>query len=153
MTRPGPMFWPAVVLLSLAAAGRFSVAGDSPRGGQARPPIESILPRHFGFGISCFGAAGDWPERMRRERGVAWDFYYMYLVPVGDVKARNEHLTGFLRRSERAGAIPIVSFYQLLDRGRKGVGHGSDLDSGAGQQLPHQGAQRLEDGVNLFPQP
>ncbi len=88
-------------------------------GAPGRLPIESVLPRHFGFGISCFSAAGDWPERMKQQHGVAWDFFYIYLVPVDDVRARNEHLANFLRRSEKAGAIPIVSFYQLLQRGQR----------------------------------
>ena len=101
--------------------GGSSSAGSPPQGD--RPPIESILPGRFGFGVSSFGAVLDWPAEVQTSHGIDWDFLYWYQLMDGT----QDFLEGKLRRARGLGAIPVVTHYQLLDRGRR-AGYSGDTE-------------------------
>ncbi|MBE7466350.1 MAG: hypothetical protein HS116_23015 [Planctomycetes bacterium] len=107
--------WPVWALL-----GAFEVCAGEP----ARPPIETLLPPHFGFGISCYGSNGQWPERSKSELGVPWDFGYVYAF----ANSEESYLTWFFERSERMRVRPVLSFYGLLKLGQEQGIAGTEIE-------------------------
>ncbi|MCZ7646242.1 MAG: hypothetical protein M5U26_13330 [Planctomycetota bacterium] len=117
--RPHTIHTAAGLLLTAALSWGFVRAE-----GSARPPFESILPPHFGFGVSCFGSNGAWPERAKRELGAQWDFAYVYVFP----RTEESYVAWFLGKAEKMQARPILSFYGLLELGRAAGYGGSEID-------------------------
>lgn len=99
------------------------------------PGAASAAPRHdicadlgktLGVGVSSFSAAGDWPTTAEQQYGVDWKFLYLYVVPTSDPKAAVESfLLSKASTAKSLGAIPVFTFYELLQ-----IGQGSGL-SGA----------------------
>lgn len=106
----------AVTMFTLWAALVCPAAGYSQSNGFIRPPIEQILPRHFGWGVSCFGGAKQWPEEMKKKHGIRWDYLYVYIFPK---RTKEGYVRWLFDRAEKMQAIPILSFYGLLQLGRE----------------------------------
>jgi hypothetical protein len=96
---------------STTSAGTTSTT--TPTGGD-RPPIASVLPAYFGFGVSSFGAVLEWPGQVKASHGIEWNYLYWYQLMGGT----QDFLEAKLERADALGAIPVVTHYQLLDRGR-----------------------------------
>lgn len=95
---------------SQADAGRQADAGTTGN----RPPIETVLPDVFGFGVSSYGAVLDWPAEVQASHILDWNYLYWYML-----KDANEwYLETKLQRAFDLGTIPVITHYQLLDRGR-----------------------------------
>ena len=108
----------AVSCAGLAACGGAAGAGDQqpavPVSAQStRPPIETILPGYFGFGVSSFGGVLEWPGQVKQSHGINWNFLYWYQLK----DATQWYLETKLQRAADLGAIPVITHYQLLDRG------------------------------------
>lgn len=86
-----------------------------------RPPIESVLPGYFGFGVSSFGNVLEWPQQVKESHGIGWSFLYWYQL----MDASQWYLETKLQRADDLGAIPVVTHYQLLERGQR-AGYGGD---------------------------
>lgn len=110
-------------------AGGAGAAGGNPAGGTggggagtggnasdagARPPIGTVLPPYFGFGVSSFGAVLDWPGQVAASHGIDWNYLYWYQLMGGS----QDFLEAKLQRANDLGAIPVITHYQLLDRGK-----------------------------------
>ena len=93
-----------------------STAGSSggPAGGTGgRPDILDVAPSYFGFGYSSFSATRSWPPSVRESHGINWDFLYWYHLNT----ASDEVLPARLSEAQDQGVIPVLTHYQLLDRG------------------------------------
>ncbi len=75
---------------------------------------------HFPFGISSYGAAGDWLESAHTDHGVGWGFVYVYILPPEETTDLDDY-TWFIGYkadvADSVGAIPTFTFYQLLKIG------------------------------------
>jgi hypothetical protein len=72
------------------------------------------------FGISSFGDAGDWLVEAHDAYGVDWGFVYVYLVPP-DPAALDAYASFIEEKHAVAtsvGAMPVFTFYQLLQIGQ-----------------------------------
>ena len=83
--------------------------------GGGRPPIATVLPSYFGFGVSSFGAVLEWPGQVKASHGIEWNYLYWYQLPGGT----QDFLEAKLARADALGTVPVVTHYQLLDRGRE----------------------------------
>jgi hypothetical protein len=79
----------------------------------ARPPIDTLLPKHFAFGVSSFGGVLEWPGQVKESHQIQWDFLYWYQL----MNSSKWFLETKLARAEALGAIPIITHYQLKERG------------------------------------
>ncbi|RLB52392.1 MAG: hypothetical protein DRI90_22175 [Deltaproteobacteria bacterium] len=95
---------------STPGACREDCSGYSEGG---RPPIDTVLPPYFGFGVSSFGAVLDWPGQVKASHGIQWNFLYWYQLTGGS----QSFLEAKLLRADDLGTIPVVTHYQLLERG------------------------------------
>lgn len=72
----------------------------------------------LGVGVSSFSAAGDWPLVAEQQHGVDWKLLYVYVVPTTDAKADVEYfLLDKAKLAKSLGAVPVYTFYQLLQLG------------------------------------
>ncbi len=71
------------------------------------------LPNRFGFGVSSFGAVLDWPGAVQDSTDIQFDYLYWYQNPEGT----SDFLAQKLRRAADLGAMPVITHYQLLERG------------------------------------
>lgn len=95
------------------------------------------LPKHdvcadlgptLGVGVSSFSAAGDWPAVAEQQHGVDWKFLYLYAVPTSDPKPDVEAwLLDKAKIATSLGAMPVYTFYQLLQLGQQKLS-GSEAD-------------------------
>lgn len=103
----------------LGFAGPMALVGRAAFAAPAHD-ICADLGADVGVGIASYSASGDWPEQAELAHGVDWRFLYLYLVPTEDPAADREW---FLRHKEEIaesiGAIPVFTFYQLLQRGQQ----------------------------------
>ena len=97
-------------------------SGGSTVDAGTRPPIETVLPPHFGFGVSSFGGVLDWPGEVADTHGIDWNYLYWYQLMGGS----QDFLEAKLNRAHELGAIPVITHYQLLDRGKDAGYSGSD---------------------------
>jgi hypothetical protein len=79
----------------------------------SRPPIGRVLPHVFGFGVSSYGGVLEWPGEVQEAYGLDWNYLYWYMLK----DASPEYLEAKLQRALELGAIPVITHYQLLDRG------------------------------------
>ena len=121
-------------LVPSAAAFAFCIlflwTAASARGGeQLRPPLDTVLPRHFSWGVSAYGNTGRWPEQMKADRGVNWGYLYRYYLWQSPEKHwTRPYLDDLLHRAERLGAVPVLTYYQMLDRGKHKGYKGEEWD-------------------------
>ncbi|MBN2369071.1 MAG: hypothetical protein JXO72_01135 [Vicinamibacteria bacterium] len=106
----------SVILLCLCT----SVSSPAQGG---RPPIESVLPGYYGFGVSSFGCCLDWPGQVKASHGIQWNYLYWYQL----MGANQWYLETKLQRAHDLGAIPVITHYQLLERGQQ-AGHTGEND-------------------------
>src|SRR5262245_11311522 len=72
----------------------------------------------LGVGVSSFSSAGDWPVIAEQQYGVDWKLLYIYVVPVPDPKPDVESfLLNKVDLAKSLGAIPVFTFYELLQLG------------------------------------
>ncbi len=81
----------------------------------------------MGVGVSSFSAAGNWPAEAEQQHGVDWKFLYLYVVPTSDPKADVESfLLAKASLAQSLGAIPVYTFYELLQLGQQGGHSGTE---------------------------
>ncbi len=116
--RPGASD-PGVDRRSVAAlGGALLLAGRLADAAPAHDICADLGP-DLGVGIASYSAAGDWPEQAELTHGVDWRFLYLYVVPTSDPAADREWF--WLHKAEVAaslGAVPVYTFYELLQRGQ-----------------------------------
>lgn len=78
-----------------------------------RPELLEILPNHFSFGFSSFSATRAWPPEVSASHGIDWTFLYWYHLVVAD----DTVLPARMREAKEQGVVPVLTHYQLLDRG------------------------------------
>ncbi|MCF7847844.1 MAG: hypothetical protein K9M45_03250 [Kiritimatiellales bacterium] len=105
-----------IIALGLCAILLFGVVALG-----ERPAIETILPDRFGFGVSSFGGVLDWPAQVKASHGINWDFLYWYQMK----DSSQWFLEAKLARAANLGAMPVITHYQLYDRG-KAAGYSGD---------------------------
>lgn len=87
-----------------------------------RYDICADVPQYFGMGASSFSDYG--PElirEMNEDEGVDWNHIYLYVGPAGnrtDVDFITYVLAPKLQQAEAIGAMPSITFYNLLRLGR-----------------------------------
>jgi MYXO-CTERM domain-containing protein len=109
--------WAACLLLAgaAAAAPKHDICAD--------------LGPTLGVGVSSFSAAGNWPETASQQYGVSWKFLYLYVVPTSDPKADvQSFLLGKAADAQALGAIPVYTFYELLQLGQDSGLSGTEPD-------------------------
>jgi hypothetical protein len=104
--RPG-ISWALIVLCSFGGASCWAQGG--------RPPIETVLPGHYGLGVSSFSCCLDWPAEVKASHGIQWNYLYWYQL----VGASQWYLETKLQRARDLGALPVITHYQLLERGQQ----------------------------------
>ncbi|WP_437737416.1 hypothetical protein [Sorangium sp. So ce1335] len=81
----------------------------------------------LGVGVSNFSAAGDWPVAAAREHGVDWRFIYIYVLPTDDPRPDvQSYLLSKIAFARSLGAMPVFTFYQLLQIGQRAGIAGSE---------------------------
>lgn len=74
----------------------------------------------FSFGLSVYSSAGDWIVDANKNHDVQWKLGYIYTLP--NHENNPDYYTWFVKpRTEtikKAGAIPVYTFYQLLQIGQ-----------------------------------
>ncbi len=79
-----------------------------------RPDILDVVPPYFGFGYSSFSAVRSWPPTVKESDGINWNFLYWYHLEGADGTV----LPARLAEAAENDVIPVLTHYQLLDRGR-----------------------------------
>ncbi|WP_437960420.1 hypothetical protein WME76_12785 [Sorangium sp. So ce119] len=83
----------------------------------------------LGVGVSSFSAAGDWPAVAAQEHGVDWRFLYLYVLPTDDPEPDvQSYLLSKIELASSLGAMPVFTFYQLLQIGQRAGVAGSEPD-------------------------
>ncbi len=108
----------------LCVLGAASAASAAPK-----HDICADLGPSLGVGISSFSAAGTWPQTASQQYGVSWKFLYVYVVPTSDPKADVQSwLLGKAATAKSLGAIPVYTFYELLQLGQNSGLSGAEPD-------------------------
>ncbi len=111
----------AVLLATLLAA--------SPAPAAPKHPICPDLGPALGVGVSHFSQAGDWAEKASSDHGVKWKFIYWYEVPTDDpLDAQASFITGNVALAKSLGAMPVFTFYELLEIGQRHGLTGAEAD-------------------------
>jgi hypothetical protein len=106
--KPAALAASAAVLLLAFAAGA----------GPAHPICQDLGPT-LGVGVSDFSFAATWPGDAAAQ-GVSWKFMYIYLVPVSDPQpAQDAFLQMKIAYAKSLGALPVLTFYELLELGQQ----------------------------------
>jgi hypothetical protein len=141
----------ALAVLALDAA---------PAGAEPRHDFCADLGDSFGFGVSAFSVAGDWLVAAHDTSGVGWRFVYIYVVPTDDPPvAVRDWIRSKVELAHGVGAIPVLTFYELLMTGQR-AGFAGDEATIVRQTLESATAMRayfdsfvaiLEDVADLEP--
>jgi hypothetical protein len=110
----------SMMLLLAAVAIAFS-AGAAPRHDICRDVGTGPA-----VGISSFSSAGDWLVEAHDAHGAHWRFVYVYLVPTDDVDGLRWFINHKAEVAASVGAIPVYTFYQLLQIGQNAGLSGSE---------------------------
>ncbi len=105
--------------VTAALGGALLLAGRAASAAPAHDICAELGP-DLGVGIASYSAAGDWPEQAELTHGVDWRFLYLYVVPTSDPAADREWF--LLHKADLAaslGAVPVYTFYELLQRGQQ----------------------------------
>jgi hypothetical protein len=102
----------ALVPAAAAAAPRHDICSDMGSG----PAV----------GISSFSSAGDWLVDAHDTFGANWRLVYVYLVPTDDVEGLRWFINNKAEVARSVGAIPVYTFYQLLQLGQNSGLAGSE---------------------------
>ncbi len=82
-----------------------------------------VVPPYFGFGYSSFSAVRAWPPTVEESDGIRWNFMYWYHLESADETV----LPARLAEATENDVIPVLTHYQLLDRGRS-AGYDGDQE-------------------------
>ena len=85
----------------------------------------------FAFGVSSYGSLRDWAPEARSEYGAEFKFLYVYILADGmDDPANFEewYVRPFADAAVEMEAIPVFTFYQLLDLGEAAGYQGSEAE-------------------------
>ena len=127
----GMLVWAGIPSCSSGSDGKGSGSGGSDAGGASssdgtggvftsggapgsRPDILDVVPPYFGFGYSSFSAVRSWPPTVQESDGIDWNFMYWYHLESADETV----LPARLAEAAENDVIPVLTHYQLLDRGR-----------------------------------
>ncbi len=91
-----------------------SAPPPSPDSGSPRPPLRDLIGDHFAFGYSSYSNTRGWGDEVRESHGIDWRFMYWYHLDIADETVLPARLT----EAKRSNVIPILTHYQLLDRGK-----------------------------------
>ncbi|MBN2714506.1 MAG: hypothetical protein JXX14_01550 [Deltaproteobacteria bacterium] len=79
-----------------------------------RPALLDVIPNYFGFGYSSFSAVRSWPPQVKKTHGINWNYLYWYQLTSADETV----LPARLDEAVENHVMPVLTHYQLLDRGR-----------------------------------
>lgn len=79
-----------------------------------RPPLRDLIGDHFAFGYSSYSDTRGWGDEVRESHGIDWRFMYWYHLDIADETV----LPARLAEAKNSNVIPILTHYQLLDRGK-----------------------------------
>ncbi len=99
--------WLALSAASAAAAPRHDICDD--------------VGDSFAFGVSSYGDLRDWAPTAKQTHGADFRFLYVYILAGGMDNPDNFaewYVTPFIQAAKDMDAIPVLTFYQLLDLGR-----------------------------------
>ena len=114
-------------LAAFAVAATLAVARDASAGPTF--PICDDLGADLGVGVSHYSEAGDWAEQAAATDGVKWRFIYWYVVPTSDPPdAISSWLQGNVALAQSLGAVPVFTFYELLEIGQQAGLTGEESD-------------------------
>jgi hypothetical protein len=85
----------------------------------------------FTFGVSSYGALREWAPEARSEYGAEFEFLYVYILADGMEDPQNFeewYVRPFAEAAIDMDAIPVFTFYQLLDLGRGAGYSGSEAE-------------------------
>ncbi len=85
----------------------------------------------FAFGVSSYGTLRDWAPEARSEYGAEFQFIYVYILAGGmdDPETFEEwYVRPFAEAAIDMDAIPVFTFYQLLDLGVRADYEGSEAE-------------------------
>ncbi|MCP4712250.1 MAG: T9SS type A sorting domain-containing protein [Planctomycetes bacterium] len=86
-----------------------------------RTPAHNIcedIGENFSFGLSIFSAAGNWiVEASQAPYNIDWRFGYFYISQITTESAARYFIHLRSDTAEEAGAIPVITFYRLLNIG------------------------------------
>lgn len=129
-----------VTVLSFVAA--LSVTA----GARAAPrhDICADLGPSFAFGVSSFGSVRDWAPAAKSQYGADFKLLYVYILAGGMDDPDNFaewYIRPFVETAQQMDAMPLLTFYQLLDLGRA-AGHGGSEPEVVAAALADAGVMR-----------
>ena len=85
----------------------------------------------FAFGVSSYGGVRDWAPTAKEDHGADFRFLYVYILSGGMSDPDNFeqwYVTPFVQTAKEMDAIPVLTFYQLLDLGIEAGYSGSEIE-------------------------
>ncbi|RLB64925.1 MAG: hypothetical protein DRI90_03370 [Deltaproteobacteria bacterium] len=85
----------------------------------------------FAFGVSSYGDLRDWAPTAKETHGADFRFIYVYILNGGmnDPDNFSEwYVTPFIQTAKAMDAVPVLTFYQLLDLGIEAGYSGSEAE-------------------------
>ena len=85
----------------------------------------------FAFGVSSYGALRQWASEAKSQYGADFRFLYVYILAGGMDDPDNFaewYVTPFVQTAKDMGAVPVLTFYQLLDLGKAAGYAGSEAE-------------------------
>ena len=96
-------------------SGDTSQSTPPPSGSDSpRPPLLDLIGDHFAFGYSSYSNTRGWGDEVRESHDIDWRFMYWYHLDIADETV----LPARLAEAKASNVIPILTHYQLLDRGK-----------------------------------
>lgn len=104
------------------------------------PATATAAPRHdicgdlgdsFAFGVSSFGSLRQWAPDAQSLRGADFRFLYVYILAGGmenPADFRDWYIVPFIDTARAMDAVPVLTFYQLLNLGEEAGYSGSEAD-------------------------
>jgi hypothetical protein len=147
VTRDDEVVWMAVAISSClpqcppsgmlgAMRNRSLLAAMASLVGTFGMPSALAAPRHaicgdlgptLGVGIPSYSASIDWPATAAQQYGVDWKFLCLYVNPTSDPPEDvRSWLRGKAESARSLDAIPVYTFYQLLQLGQSAGMFGSE---------------------------
>jgi hypothetical protein len=85
----------------------------------------------FAFGVSSYGDVRDWAPTAKESHGADFRFIYVYILNGGMNDPDNFaewYVTPFIQTAKEMDAVPVLTFYQLLDLGMEAGHSGSEAE-------------------------
>jgi hypothetical protein len=117
----------ATALAAFAVVATLAVTREA--SARPAPPICADLGADLGVGVSDYSEVGDWDAQAAATDGVRWRFIYWYVVPTSDPPdAISSWLQGDAALAQSLGAVPVFTFYELLEIGQQAGLTGAESD-------------------------